>query len=118
MNTDQNAGSDLSFEASEEEILEPEEVVQKDSDSDEEWEDCDDEMEDESKPQKQKKVEPQVWDDKTTPLQEDEELEYDGSAYEMLHRCKVEWPCLSIDFLLRERSNLDGPSNPKTWFPS
>ena len=45
MDTDQkNVGSDLSFEASEEEMLEPEEVVQKDSDSNEEWEDCDDEM--------------------------------------------------------------------------
>ena len=52
------------------------------------------------------------------PLKEDEELEYDGSAYEMLHRCKVEWPCLSIDFLLRERSSIDGPANPKIWFPN
>ena len=70
------------------------------------------------KPKEKKVVEKKVWNDKEEPLKEDEELEYDGSAYEMLHRCKVEWPCLSIDFLLRERTGLDGPANPKSWFPS
>lgn len=33
-------------------------------------------------------------------LQEGEELDYDNRAYEMFHRANVEWPCLSIDFLL------------------
>lgn len=32
----------------------------------------------------------------------------------MLHRTKVEWPCLSCDWLVRERSL----NNPKTWFPN
>jgi len=36
----------------------------------------------------------------------------------MLHRSKVEWPCLSIDFLLRERISPEGPCDPKSWFPS
>ena len=36
----------------------------------------------------------------------------------MLHRSKVDWPCLSIDFLLRERCCPEGPANPTQWFPS
>ena len=36
----------------------------------------------------------------------------------MLHRSKVDWPCLSIDFLIRERCCPEGPSNPGKWFPS
>ena len=36
----------------------------------------------------------------------------------MLHRCQVEWPCLSIDWLLRERATFEGVNNPKAWFPS
>ena len=65
-----------------------------------------------------KKSKPQVWNDKKDPLKEDEDLEYDGSAYQMLHRSQVEWPCLSIDWLLRERASFDGVSNPKAWFPN
>lgn len=42
---------------------------------------------------------------------------FDSSAYEMLHRSKVEWPCLSIDFLLRERCGFEGVNNHKEWFP-
>jgi len=53
-------------------------------------------------------VTPKVWDDTKEPLKEGEELEYDGSAYVMLHRSKVEWPCLSIDYLVRERCTVDG----------
>lgn len=33
-----------------------------------------------------KKEAPKVWNDQAEPLKEDEELEYDGSAYQMLHR--------------------------------
>ena len=36
----------------------------------------------------------------------------------MLHRSQVEWPCLSIDFLLKERCSADGVRNPKQWFPA
>jgi hypothetical protein len=32
-------------------------------------------------------------------LEKDEELIFDNSAYEMLHRATVEWPSLSIDVL-------------------
>ena len=54
------------------------------------------------------------WDEEDEPLKEGEELVFDNSAYEMLHRAKVEWPCLSIDFLLRDRI---GTTN-ESWFPS
>ena len=60
-----------------------------------------------------------IWDSTKEPLNEQEEdMDYDGSAYEMLHRSKVEGPCLSVDFLLRDRISADGPVNQKQWFPS
>ena len=36
----------------------------------------------------------------------------------MLHRSKVEWPCLSIDYLVRDRCTLDGFEPASTWFPA
>ena len=48
-----------------------------------------------------------LWDEKkNNKLKEGEVLDYDNDAYEMLHRSKVEWPCLSVDFLLKENSSL------------
>lgn len=45
--------------------------------------------------------------DEIQEFEQDEEavdaMIYDSQAYEMLHRAKVEWPCLSLDFLLPER---------------
>jgi ribosome assembly protein RRB1 len=32
----------------------------------------------------------------------DAELDFDNEAYEMLHRSRVEWPCMTIDFLIPE----------------
>ena len=61
-----------------------------------------------------------IWDEKTNPLKEGEELVFDNSAYEMLHRAKVEWPCLSIDFLIRERISTPDRNtygSYKDWFP-
>jgi len=49
-------------------------------------------------------------------LQEGEELVFDNSAYQMLHRAKVEWPCLSIDVLLKDRVN-QHQMNGNNWFP-
>ena len=34
----------------------------------------------------------------------------------MLHRTKVEWPCLSCDFLIRDRCTPQGIANPAGWF--
>ena len=102
----------------EEDYVEEEVVVQREED-DGEWEDEDSEgegededMEDENKGTKKK----EIWDESKAPLQEGEELVFDNSAYQMLHRAKVEWPCLSIDILLpdrmRDRNNLN------SWFPN
>ena len=60
----------------------------------------------------------QIWNEQEQPLKDDEELDFDSSAYEMLHRSNVEWPCLSIDPLVRER--IGGPTGilgQSTWFP-
>jgi len=34
----------------------------------------------------------------------------------MMHRSKVEWPCLSVDYLVKERCTPEGVANPKSWF--
>ena len=60
-------------------------------------------MEDQSKAGKGTKGKKEIWDESKAPLQEGEELVFDNSAYQMLHRAKVEWPCLSIDILLPDR---------------
>ena len=41
----------------------------------------------------------EVWNPATRPLEEGEELIYEPSAYDMLHRLNSEWPCLSFDIL-------------------
>jgi len=56
----------------------------------------------------QQEAKPQIWNDLTEPLKDDEELEFDSAAYEMLHRSNVEWPCLSLDVLVRDR--IGGPT--------
>ena len=76
-------------------------------------EDSDEEDEDQEENEK-----PRIWNEKKEPLKEGEELEYDGSAYVMLHRSKVEWPCLSMDYLVRERCTMDGFAAPDSWFPA
>ena len=140
------AEDELSFEDSQEDEFEIEDVVQgadsdDEGDGDGEWEDCDSDdsekarkskkvkamveaaaaQEEQSKAAKPKAAQPKqesaIWDEKKRPLQEGEELEYDGSAYVMLHRSKVEWPCLSIDYLVRDRCTLDGFEPASTWFP-
>lgn len=53
----------------------------------------------------------QVWRPGVDPLGEDEELDYDPTAYDCLHKFSLEWPCLSFD-LLR-----DGLGGPRSTFP-
>ena len=85
----------------------------------EENEEEEDEKEDNKKTSKKKKsqkepkqednnkIQVNLWDDKKTDkLKEGEILDFDNNAYEMLHRCKVEWPCMSVDFLLKENSSI------------
>lgn len=59
---------------------------------------------------------PKVWNEEEQPLKEDEGMDFDSSAYEMLHRTNVEWPCLSLDVLVRERCT-PGRED-RSWFPS
>ena len=139
---DPETGEELEFEddsefEDEENYIDEQEVVQQQSDEDgvvpddDDWED--DEAKDKEKKKKKKKKkdakkeedaemdapeETQVWNEATRPLAEDEELDFDASAYEMLHRAAVEWPCLSIDFLLAERTQFPSFNNSKEWFPS
>lgn len=51
-----------------------------------------------------------LWDDKKLP-EDGMELDFDNEAYEMLHRARVEWPCMSIDFILNENTYLDNTAN-------
>lgn len=47
-------------------------------------------------------------------LEKEEELIFDNSAYEMLHRANVQWPCLSIDIMCEDRFD---KANYSSWFP-
>eukprot|EP00198_Chlamydomonas_reinhardtii_P007811 XP_001697148.1 predicted protein [Chlamydomonas reinhardtii] len=47
-----------------------------------------------------------VWRPGIDEVAEDEELEYDPTAYDCLHRFQVDWPCLSFDIL---KDDLGGP---------
>ena len=46
-----------------------------------------------------------VWRPGIDKLEEDEELEYDPSAYVMYHSITTEWPCLSFDFIRDDFGN-------------
>lgn len=43
----------------------------------------------------------QVWRPGIDPIGEDEELEYDSTAYDCFHRLQLDWPCLRYGVLLR-----------------
>jgi ribosome assembly protein RRB1 len=108
-------GNELEFEGEVEVMSEEEDVVQRKEDEEgaegEEWEDEDEE---EAVAAAGKR---EVWDESKAPLQEGEELVFDSSAYQMLHRAKVEWPCLSLDVLLRDRIGEGAPAFGQ-WFPN
>jgi ribosome assembly protein RRB1 len=40
-----------------------------------------------------------VWRPGIDPVAEDEELDYDPTAYDCLHKFTLEWPCLSFDVI-------------------
>ncbi len=40
-------------------------------------------------------------------MKDQDDLAYDSSAYEMLHKVTLDWPCLSIDFVLPDRLNIN-----------
>ncbi|KAF5826265.1 histone-binding protein RBBP4 or subunit C of CAF1 complex-domain-containing protein [Dunaliella salina] len=43
-----------------------------------------------------------VWRPGIDPMGEDEELDYDPTAYDCLHKLQLDWPCLSFDYLKDE----------------
>lgn len=80
-----------------------EEVLVDDNHDDASEEFMEDDMETEDKKPKQVNI----WNPEEHKLKEDEQLDFDNQAYEMLHRARVEWPCMSIDFIVPE--NFNGP---------
>ena len=64
------------------------------------------------KPKKPKKPEVFLGNEK---LDKEEELVYENSAYEMIHRATVEWPSLTIDIMMNDRFDKNNYSN---WFPN
>ena len=65
------------------------------------------EIKKEKKNENKNNIQVNLWDEKKNKnLKDGEVLDFDNDAYEMLHRSKVEWPCLSVDFLLKENSSL------------
>ena len=50
-------------------------------------------------------IQKDVWRPGVDKLEEDEELEYDPSAYVMYHSIQTEWPCLSFDFIQDDFGN-------------
>lgn len=60
-----------------------------------------------NKKSKTQKVTPFMGTEKQ--LEEDEILDYDNTAYEMLHRANTEWPCLSCDFVTGEPHDINNP---------
>ena len=53
----------------------------------------------------------QVWRPGVDPVADGEELDYDPTAYDCLHRFALEWPCLSFDVVR------DGLGGPRAAFP-
>lgn len=54
----------------------------------------------------------QVWRPGIDPIEEDEELEYDPTAYDCLHRFQVDWPCLRYLRIRRAQSCINALSTP------
>ena len=88
--------SDSEYESisSEEEVIE-DKVEENSQDYEEEKEDVE-----EIKPNK---ISVTLFDETNKKLDDkNEQLDFDNNAYDMLHRSKVEWPCMTIDFVIPE----------------
>lgn len=55
--------------------------------------------EEEAAAEAEKRVTKYVWRPGSDSMNEDEKLDYDSTAYNLLHRMRVDWPCLSFDVL-------------------
>jgi ribosome assembly protein RRB1 len=102
---------------------ENEEEYLSESDPDEEvlidedhYDNSDDSMdhEDQTIDNTQKNLKVNIWDE-NKKLKEDMQLDFDNEAYEMLHRSKVEWPCMTIDFMIPQNFNKPINSLPQNY---
>lgn len=55
-----------------------------------------------SRPAKKAEVPTEVFVGTKKNLTKGEVLDFDNSAYDMLHRLNIEWPSLSIDFVCKD----------------
>lgn len=85
--------------------------IQETNDEDQDMQDNEEEKITTKKKKKENKSEVYLGNEE---LQKGEELIYDNSAYEMLHRATVEWPSLSIDVLCQDRFDKEKYGS---WFP-
>eukprot|EP01132_Coremiostelium_polycephalum_P007791 gene7791-9590_t len=69
------------------------EIIEEVEDEGEEGEEGDEEEDDDENDDGKPRM---VWRAGVDPLEEDEVLDYDSSAYDMMHTMTVEWPCLSF----------------------
>ena len=91
---DDSSDSEYESISSEEEVIE-DQVEENSQDYEEEKE-----QGDEIKPNK---ISVTIFDEKNKKLDDkNEQLDFDNNAYDMLHRSKVEWPCMTIDFVIPE----------------
>lgn len=79
-----------------ESVTEEEEIYESDDNSDQYQE-----TEIKEKPKKTTDT-VKVWNEKVEKVNKDEDLVFDNSAYQMLHRSTVDWPCYSVDWILPE----------------
>jgi ribosome assembly protein RRB1 len=81
---------------------EDEDVIEDDDfeDNSEDFEE--DGMQEEENTKNKQNINVNIWDENANKLEHDQELDFDNAAYDLLHRAKVEWPCMTIDFLLPE----------------
>ena len=73
-----------------------------DTSDDYENEDMQDEEQEENEKKTKQNINVNIWDEKDNKLEQDQELDYDNAAYDMTYCSKVEWPCITIDFILPE----------------
>ena len=91
---DDSSDSEYESISSEEEVIE-DQVEENSQDYEEEKEQGDD--------IKPNKISVTIFDEKNKKLDDkNEQLDFDNNAYDMLHRSKVEWPCMTIDFVIPE----------------
>lgn len=59
------------------------------------------------KKKNKEKVKTEAFTSNAKGLKDGEYLEFDNAAYQMLHRATTEWPCLSVEFLLKQHSSYE-----------